>query len=97
MGLDIYDTVQPEAARMVPEELAAEFGGRICLHGTISTQHTLPYGTVEDVAAQVRKRIESFGIHGGLILAPAHNIQPDTALENVLAMYRAAGCLGDPA
>jgi uroporphyrinogen decarboxylase len=93
LGLDIYDTVQPEAAGMVAEELAAEFGRWICLHGTISTQKTLPHGTAEEVAAEVRHRMESFGCRGGLILAPSHNIQPDTPLENVLALYRAAGCL----
>lgn len=78
---------------MVAEELAAEFGASICLHGTLSTQKTLPRGTPETVAREVRHRIESFGCRGGLILAPSHNIQPDTPIENVLALYRAAGCL----
>lgn len=95
MGLDIYDTVQPEAANMIPEELAAEFGAHICLHGTISTQQTLPRGTPQDVAAEVRRRIETFGARGGLIVAPAHNVQPDTPLENILAMYSAVGCLAE--
>jgi uroporphyrinogen decarboxylase len=93
IGLDIYDTVQPEAAGMIPEELAAEFGRHICLHGTISTQKTLPFGTPVSVAQEVRKRIDSFGARGGLIVAPSHNIQPDTPIENLLAMYRAVGCL----
>jgi uroporphyrinogen decarboxylase len=45
------------------------------------------------MAAQVRHRIESFGSRGGLIVAPSHNIQPDTPLANVLALYRAVGRL----
>jgi uroporphyrinogen decarboxylase len=73
---------------MVAEELAAEFGAHICLHGTISTQKTLPHGTPEAVAAEVRHRIDSFGHKGGLIVAPSHNVQPDTPIENVLAMYQ---------
>ena len=60
-GVDIYQTVQPEAAQMNPAELKAEFGGRICFHGTISIQKTLPFGTAEDVAAEVRQRIETVG------------------------------------
>ena len=92
MGLDLYDTVQPEAKGMVPHELAAEFP-EICLHGTLSTQKTLPFGTPEDVAAEVRARIEDFGSRGGLILAPCHNLQPDTPIENILAVYRTAGSL----
>jgi uroporphyrinogen decarboxylase len=92
-GVDIYDTVQPEAAGMDPRELAAEFGARIVLHGTISTQHTLPFGTPGDVTREVQARLDIFAEKGGLILAPSHNIQPDTPVENVLAMYRAAGSL----
>jgi uroporphyrinogen decarboxylase len=97
IGLDIYDTVQPSAAGMVPNELATEFGRNICLHGTINTQSTLPYGTPSDVRKEVRDRIESFGNRGGLIVAPCHNVQPDTPIENVLALYREAGSLGSVA
>ncbi len=90
-GVSIYDTVQPEAAGMAPAELKALFGDRMAWHGTVSTQQTLPFGSAADVEAEVHQRIEIVGRHGGLILAPAHNIQPDTPLENVLTMYRAAG------
>ena len=93
MGLDLYDTIQPDAVGMVPGELAAEFGKHICMHGTISTQKTLPFGTPSEVEREVRDRIDSFGAQGGLIVAPCHNIQPDTPIENVLALYRAAGSL----
>jgi uroporphyrinogen decarboxylase len=86
-GVDIYQTVQPEAKDMDPAELKAEFGGQICLHGTVSIQKTLPFGTPEDVAAEVRQRIETVGKDGGLIIAPAHNAQPDTPVENLLALY----------
>lgn len=86
-GVDIYDTVQPEAANMDPGELKGEFGDRICFHGAISTQKTLPFGSVKDVAIEVKLRVETVGKDGGYIIAPAHNIQPDTPLENILAMY----------
>jgi len=86
-GVDIYDTVQPEASDMNPESLKREFGEQICFHGTISTQKTLPFGSPEEVKNEVLQRIRTVGKNGGLILAPAHNIQPDTPLENILAMY----------
>ncbi|OQA00636.1 MAG: methylcobalamin:coenzyme M methyltransferase [Planctomycetes bacterium ADurb.Bin412] len=88
-GVDIYDTIQPEAADMDPAELKKEFGDRICFHGTISIQKTLPFGTKEEVIAEVHERIRTVGKNGGFILAPAHNIQPDTPVENILAMYEA--------
>ncbi len=88
-GVDIYDTVQPEAVDMNPAELKKEFGDKICFHGTISTQNTLPFGSTVDVAHEVKERIRTVGRDGGFIIAPAHNIQPDTPLENILAMYGA--------
>jgi len=91
-GVDIYQTVQPEAMNMNPAELKAEFGERICFHGTISIQKTLPFGTPEDVAAEVRQRIETVGKNGGLIIAPAHNTQPDTPVENLLVLYKTVRC-----
>ena len=84
---------------MMPEELAAEFGSRIRSgYRTISTQQTLPRGTpLWDVADEVRRRIETFGMRGGLIAALAHNVQPDTPLENIpRAMYGAVGCWSSP-
>jgi uroporphyrinogen decarboxylase len=86
-GVDIYDTVQPEAADMDPASLKAEFGDKMCFHGTISTQKTLPFGTVGDVISEVKERIRTVGRDGGLIVAPAHNFQPDTRIENILALY----------
>lgn len=87
MGLDVLDSVQPEPEGMVPSELAAEFGDDLCFCGLISTQRTLPRGTPEEVREEVRRTIEAMARGGGYILAPAHNIQPDVPVENVLAMY----------
>ena len=86
-GVDIYDTVQPEAVDMEFDSLYAEFGSRMAMHGSISTQSILPFGTPDDVRAVVRARKRTVGTSGGLILAPAHNFQPDTPLENILAFY----------
>ena len=87
MGLDILDAMQPEPAGMDPATLKHRYGDRLTFCGLISTQHTLPHGSVEQVRREVRERIEVVGAGGGYILAPAHCIQPDTPLENVLALY----------
>ena len=88
-GVDIYDTVQPEAKDMDPQELKAEFGDRICFHGTISTQKTLPFSSPQQVVEEVKARVSTVGRNGGFICAPAHNFQPDTPIENIFAMYDA--------
>ena len=87
MGLDVLDAVQPEPAGMDPEGLKRDFGDRLTYCGMISTQQTLPHGTVEDCRAEARHRIDVIGKGGGYIFAPAHCIQPDTPLENILAIY----------
>ena len=87
MGLDILDAVQPEPVAMDPEELKRLHGDKLTFCGMISTQQTLPHGTVEQCRAEARHRIDVLGRGGGYFFAPAHGIQPDTPLENVLAIY----------
>jgi uroporphyrinogen decarboxylase len=88
-GLDVLQSLQPEAADMDPRALKAEFGGRLAFHGGISIQRTLPFGTPDDVRREVRERIEALAPGGGYVLGPSHNIQADTPVENVEALLEA--------
>jgi uroporphyrinogen decarboxylase len=90
MGLDILDAVQPEPVGMDPEGLKNDFGDRLTFCGLISTQQTLPFGNVEDCTREAQHRVEVIGRGGGYFFSPAHCIQPDTPLENILAIYRVA-------
>lgn len=90
MGLDILDAVQPEPVGMDPEGLKKDFGDKIAFCGMISTQRTLPYGTVEDCRREALHRVKVIGRGGGYIFGPAHCIQPDTPIENILAIYEIA-------
>ena len=90
MGLDILDAMQPEPKGMNPEKIRIMCYGRLAFCGLISTQETLPHGTVEQCRAEARHRIDVIGKGGGYIFSPAHCIQPDTPLENILAIYEEA-------
>ena len=90
MGLDVLDAMQPEPPGMNPEEIKAEFGDRLTFCGLISTQQTLPFGTEAECRAEARHRLDVIAKGGGYIFSPAHCIQPDTPLENVLAIYEEA-------
>jgi len=90
IGLDALDPVQVRAKDMEPERLAREFGRDMCFHGSIDTQHTLPFGTPEDVKAEVRSRLELFP-DGGFICAPSQEFVEDVPTRNILALYEAAG------
>jgi len=87
IGVDVLNPIQPLAAGMDPKELGEEFGRDLCFYGGIDEQHTLPFGTPKDVREETRQRIETLGKYGGYIVSPSHAFQPDTPLENVLAMY----------
>ncbi len=88
IGFDCIDPIQPECMDVV--DIKRRFGSRVCLHGTISCQHTLPRGTVAEVEAEARERIHSCGRDGGLILSPSNTIQMDVPMENILALYDTA-------
>ena len=65
------------------------WGERICLWGNIDLVHTLPYGTVAEVEAEVRQRIKDAGAGGGYICASANSVTSFCKIENVLAMIQA--------
>lgn len=88
IGFDAITPIQPES--MDVEKIKRRYGSKVCLHGTISCQQTLPFGTPDEVASEVRQRIECCGADGGLILAPSNTVQPDVPLENLLALYETA-------
>jgi uroporphyrinogen decarboxylase len=88
-GMDAIQTIQPQAAGMNPYELKREFAGKIALHGAVDVQGWLQRATPAQVEAEVNRLMDEVGASGGFILAPSHQIQPDTPLENVLAVYQA--------
>lgn len=87
MGIDVLNPIQPDAADMDASRLKTEFGDRLAFHGGIDIINTLPRGTPSEVRAEVRERVQVLGESGGLILCSSHHIQPDTPVENILAMY----------
>jgi uroporphyrinogen decarboxylase len=90
MGINVVDTLQPEATNMSPAYLKKTFGGRLAFHGCISTAGVLSFGTVDQVVEECRRTLEIMMPGGGYCFAPTHCIQDNTPTENVLAMYEAA-------
>lgn len=89
-GFDIFNPVQTSAAGMGPMHLAQEFGDRVTFWGGgVDTQHTLPFGTPDEIRAQVRQRMRTFGPGGGFVFNPIHNVQAGVPVENLLALYDA--------
>lgn len=88
-GLDILQSLQPEAAGMDQLQIKKRFGEQLCFQGGISIQSTLPHGSENDVKDQVKYVVETLAPGGGYILGTAHNIQADVPVANVQALFKA--------
>ena len=75
---------------MVPAELKAEFGDKLCFSGGVDEQDLLPNGTTAQVARGVNELLDDMAFNGGFFLGPTHNFQDDIPTDNILAMYKAA-------
>jgi uroporphyrinogen decarboxylase len=88
MGVEILNPIQYRCYRVGLETLKREYGKDLCFHGSVENQVIIPYGTAEDVRAEVRRNIEVLASdRTGLILGPCHAIQSGTPLANVLALF----------
>ena len=87
-GFDVLNPVQCSAADMAPETLKDRYGDRISFWGGgVDTQQTLPFGTADEVRAEVRERVRIFGRGGGFVFNTIHNVQSRTPAENLVALY----------
>jgi uroporphyrinogen decarboxylase len=87
IGLNCFNPFQPEV--MDVYELVPRYRGRLAFHGGLSTQQTLPYGTVADVLAETDALLE-LGADGGYIFSPAHAVEGDVPVENMVAFVERA-------
>ncbi|MEN6564555.1 MAG: uroporphyrinogen decarboxylase family protein [Christensenella sp.] len=87
LPVDILNPLQPKAAGMDFSRLKKLYGDSLCFHGGICIQETMPRGTPEEVQRAARNAIQNLGQNGGYVMAPAHYMQNDTPIENVIALY----------
>ena len=88
-GIDLLNPIQWRCKGMERAALARDFGSQVVFHGGIDNQQTMPFGTPEEVRAEVRENIELFSGGKGYIVAPCHNLQANTPTRNVAALYEA--------
>jgi hypothetical protein len=90
MGIEVVDTLQPEALNMAPAYLKQRYGDRLAFHGMISTAGPVAYGTVADTVRNCREILDIMMPGGGYCFAPTHALQDNSPTGNVLAMYETA-------
>jgi uroporphyrinogen decarboxylase len=70
-------------------QVKACYGQRFAIIGNIDSSRTLPFGTPEDVAAEVREAIRIAAPGWGYVLASDHSLHDGISVENILAMFQA--------
>lgn len=87
IGLDVLESVQPEALDMNPYELKRKFGKEIAFWGGLGCQSMVTYGSPADNQAEIRKLRKEMSVGGGYILAPSKDLNSTVPIENLLAIY----------
>jgi uroporphyrinogen decarboxylase len=90
MGITAVDTLQPEPKDMRPDYLKQKYGDRLTFHGCISTAGPVASGTRQETIAYCRHILEVMMPGGGYCFAPTHQLQDNSPMENVVAMYDTA-------
>ncbi len=92
-GIEVLNPIQPECNDLL--RIKEKYGDRLSFWGGIGVQSVMPHGTPEDVRQAVRETAAILGADGGLLLAPAHILDPSVPWENVEAFIDAARRLRD--
>ncbi|HKJ84769.1 MAG TPA: uroporphyrinogen decarboxylase family protein [Spirochaetia bacterium] len=84
LGVEILNPVQPESMNFA--SIHERYGDRLSFWGTIGTQRTMPFGSVEDVKNEVRRNVGICGEAGGIVIGPTHVVEPEVPWENIVAL-----------
>ncbi len=91
LGFDILNPVQVSARGMDTKRLKEEYGKDIVFWGGgADTQRVLPFGKPDEVANEVKRRIDDLAPGGGFVFAAVHNIQAFVPPENIVTMFEIA-------
>jgi uroporphyrinogen decarboxylase len=87
IGVNVINPVQPDV--MDPAALKEKYGSQLAFWGTVGTASGWMYGSPGAIESEVKERIETLGKGGGLVIAPAYDLEPEVKWENVLAFVKA--------
>lgn len=85
-GVDVLEPLQ-KLEGLKPDQLAANFQGKLAFHGGIDTQSVLPFGSAEDVRLETENYVRTLGRQGGYILMSSQTLEDDVPIENIEALF----------
>jgi uroporphyrinogen decarboxylase len=93
LGIDVLHPIQKYT--MDERKIAASYGGQIAFWAGFDVQQTIPFGTPDEVRAEVRHLYDTFHRPDGRLLFTAGNgITPDTPLASLEALFDEAFTYG---
>ena len=91
IGIEVLNPLQTSEDGMETENIKKKYGDRLCFWGGgVETQSTLPFGTVDEIRAEVADRVSLLGEGSGYVFGTIHNIQADISPEKILAVFDTA-------
>ena len=88
-GFDGIQSLQPSAGMDIVA-VKRQYGDRLCLMGNLDLDRLMPFGSPDEITAEVRRLCREIGHDGGFILSTCNILIDAIPIENALAMYRAA-------
>ncbi len=85
VGVDLMHPLQP--ACMDQLRIKELYGDKITISTGVSSQQTLPFGTVEDVRKEALFKLKHLAPGGGLVFGNSHFAMYDVPLENIIALF----------
>lgn len=93
LGVDVLHPIQKYT--MDEGHIARTYGDRIAIWAGFDVQRTIPYGSAEDVRAEVRYLMDTYARPDGrFMLTFGNGITPDTPLDSLRAVYDEAFARG---
>jgi len=89
IGMDVHESVQPEAHGMEPQALKERFGDRLSFWGCLGSQGILTFGSPQEIRAEIFRLAAIFKENGGYILAPAKPLPNEMPLDKAVAVIEA--------
>jgi uroporphyrinogen decarboxylase len=83
IGLQVFNPLSPTI--MDPAEYKAAWGDKLTFYGGIDVERLMPFGTPEEVRAEVRRMAVLMGKKGGYILQTSHTVLDDVPTQNLVA------------
>jgi len=91
VGIEVLNPVQPECNDL--KAIHSKYKNKLSFWGVIGVQSVMPNGTPEEVASKVYETNEILGKKGGLLIAPAHILDPAIPWDNIIAFVDAVNNL----